>query len=144
MRTNWWTRGRASRLAGTLAVMGIVTLAQGCSSRAQTRSPFDGPAAVGSSSTEDPIRIEVQNLNFNDITIWALRNGQRVRLGRVTGKTDHTFRIGWNVAIPISFNIDVTGGRSCNTQQIGVEPNAVVLLSIPNSVGNQPCRIGRR
>lgn len=88
--------------------------------------------------------MEVQNLNFNDITIWALRNGQRVRLGRVTGKSDRTFRIGWNVAIPISFFVDVTGGRSCNTGRIGVDPNAVVLLSVPSSVGVQPCRIGRR
>lgn len=124
--------------------MGMAILAQGCSGGSQTRSPFDGPATPGSSGAEDPIRIEVQNLNFNDITVWAVRNGQRVRLGRVTGKQDRTFRVGWNVAVPIAFFIDVTGGRSCTTGQIGVEPNAVVLLSIPSSVGVQPCRVGRR
>ena len=91
-----------------------------------------------------PIRVEVQNLNFNDVTIWAVRQGQRIRLGRVTGKTDEVFRTRWNPAMAISFNIDVTGGRSCNTQQVGVDENAVVWVSIPSNVGPQACQAGRR
>ncbi len=107
------------------------------------RSPFDGPVSSGSSA-EDPIQVDVQNLNFNDVTIWAMRQGQRIRLGRVTGKTDQTFRIDWNVALPISFVIDVVGGRGCRTGQIGVDRDSKVWIAIPSNVGTQPCRIGRR
>ena len=105
------------------------------------RSPFDGS---GGTSVAEPIRVEVQSLNFNDVTVWAVRQGTRIRLGTVTGKTDQVFRIDWNAALPISFVIDVIGGRSCTTPRIGVDRNARVWLSIPANVGSQPCRVGRR
>ena len=122
-----------------------VTLAA-CSSRTEGRSPFtDPPPAPGQSSTEDPIRVEIQNLSFNDITVWAVRSGgQRTRIARVTGKTDTTVTIGWNVAVPVSFFIEQTAGRSCSTAQIGVEAQARVWVQVPSNVGRQPCRAGRR
>mgnify|MGYP006167616361 CR=1 FL=1 len=83
-------------------------------------------------------------MNFNDVTMWALRQGQRLRLGNVTGKTDHTFEIDWNVAMSISFVIDVVGGGTCTTPEIGVDPRARVWVSIPSVFGSQPCRVGRR
>jgi hypothetical protein len=121
----------------------VVTSLAGCASRNQAPNPFDGSSPTASGA-EDPIRVEVQNLNFNDVTVWALRQGQRVRLGRVTGKTDETFRINWNPAFPIGFVIDVTGGRSCQTGLVGVDPDAIVWVSVPANVGAQPCYAGRR
>ena len=58
---------------GLLAIALAATLATGCASRNQARSPFDGPGVPGASAAEDPIRIEIQNLSFNDITVWAVR-----------------------------------------------------------------------
>jgi hypothetical protein len=127
-----------------LVVALVATALSACASRNQVPSPFDGPAAAQGRGADEPIRIEVQNLNFNDVTIWAIRQGQRIRLGRVTGKTDQTFRTDWNPAMPISFMIDVTGGRTCNTGQVGVDRNAVVWVSVPSNVGAQDCRAGRR
>lgn len=133
------------RLLRLVALAGIVALGA-CGSRNDSRSPFtDPPRPPGSSATEDPIRIEIQNLSFNDITVWAVRSGgQRTRVARVTGKTDRTVTIGWNVAVPISFFVEQTAGRSCSTGQIGVEPQARVWLQVPSNVGRQPCRAGRR
>lgn len=128
----------------TALMMGLLVCTTSCASRNDVSSPFDGPTSSQRTGSEDPIRIEVQNLNFNDVTIWVVRTGQRVRLGRVTGKTDESFRIDWNVAVPISFVVDVVGGRSCATGEVGVEPNARVWLTVPGSVGVQPCRVGRR
>lgn len=122
------------------ALMGLVACG---TSRGTAPSPFDGTAGSGSGA-EDPIRIEVQNLNFNDLTVWAVRpGGQRTRLGRVTGKTDGTFRLQWNLAVPIYFAVDVTGGRGCRTAQVSVERNARVWVIVPANVGSQPCRVGR-
>lgn len=124
------------------ATLLAVVLLSACGASRAAPSPFEeGPRGAPS---EDPIRVDVQNLNFNDITIWAVRQGQRIRLGRVTGKTDATFRIPWNLAIPISFEIDVVGGRSCRTGQVGVERNAAVWVIVPSNVGSQPCQVGRR
>jgi hypothetical protein len=133
--------------AGLLPVFLVALLAtvlSSCASRNEAPSPFDGSAAAQARGADEPIRVEVQNLNFNDVTVWAIRQGQRIRLGRVTGKTDQTFRTDWNPAMPISFMIDVTGGRTCNTEQVGVDRNAVIWVSVPSNVGAQACRAGRR
>ena len=104
-------------------------------------NPFDPSPPEG---TADRIRVEVQNLNFNDVTVWAMRSSQRIRVGRVTGKTDQTFTIEWNVAVPISFRVDVVAGRSCETERVPVDANSRVWVTIPSSLGLSPCRAGRR
>lgn len=130
-------------LSRSLLLIALLAFAGCGASRNEARSPFDGGRGGGSTS-EDRIRIEIQNINFNDITVWAVRQGQRIRLGRVTGKTDETFTIDWNLALPIYFVVDVTGGRSCRTGQVAVERNARVWVIVPSNVGTQPCRAGRR
>ena len=87
--------------------------------------------------------MEVQNLNFNDVTVWAMRSSQRIRVGRVTGKTDQNFTIQWNVALPISFQIDPVSGRSCTTGLIQVEANSRVRVTVPSSLGVSACRVAR-
>lgn len=128
-----------------LAIAGVLVTLSACSAGGRTLSPFDGPPPEGAMSTDDPISIEIQNLSFNDITVWALRpGGQRRRIARVTGKSDERVRIGWNVAMPIAFFVEQTAGRSCSIPSIGVEADAVVVVSIPSNVGMQPCRSWRR
>lgn len=114
-----------------------------CSACAGSRAlnPFDPSAPTG---IDHRIRIEVQNLNFNDATVFAMRGGQRIRVGRVTGKMDQAFPIDWNVAQPIGFEVDVVGGRSCRTGQVLVEPEGRVWVSIPSDMGYGVCRAGRR
>jgi hypothetical protein len=131
-------------ISSILLVSALLGLTACGTSRSSAPSPFDGTAGRGSTA-EDPVRIDVQNINFNDVTVWAVRpSGQRTRLGQVTGKTDETFRIQWNLAVPIYFAIDVTGGRGCRTGQVSVERNARVWVIVPSNVGSQPCRAGRR
>jgi hypothetical protein len=138
-------RQRAHLTRRSLVAVGILVTASACSAGGRTLSPFDGLPPDGAMSTDDPIRIEIQNLSFNDITVWALRSGgQRRRIARVTGKSDETVRIGWNVAMPISFLVEQTAGRSCSIPAIGVEANAVVVVNVPSNVGLQPCRSWRR
>lgn len=125
--------------------LALAAVLSGCGGGgAGSHNPFDPNAIPGSSAGEDPIQIDVQNSNFNDVTIWAIRSGQRIRLGRVTGKTDERFRIAWNPAIPIYFAIDEVGGRGCRTNSLSVDPNARVWVVIPANMGLQPCQAGRR
>lgn len=138
-------RNTSMKIIPRILLMSALTGLVACgTSRRTAPSPFDGTAG-GGSSAEDPIRVDVQNINFNDITVWALRpGGQRIRLGRVTGKTEETFRIDWNLAVPIYFVIDVTGGRGCRTPQVAVERDARVWVIVPSNAASQPCRAGRR
>ena len=134
---------RRSPMTRTLrAALACVVLfgASGCGLGGNAPNPFDGNVRQAS---EDRLRIQVQNLNFNDVTVFAISSGQRVRLGNVTGKTDRDFRLRWNYSDPISFRIDVVGGDVCATQPILVEPGARVWVQIPNQVGATPCASGR-
>ena len=130
-------------MARIVLMVALATMTGCAASRNSGPNPFTGEG-IGGNPVEEEIRVDVQNLNFNDITLWAVRQGQRVRVGRVTGKTDEMFRINWNLAVPIYFVIDVTGGRSCRTAQVSVEREARVWVSVPSNVGASPCRIGRR
>ena len=132
-------RPRASTAVPLVAVALVATSACGGGS---AHNPFD-PSASRTPGA-DRIRIEVQNLNFNDVTVWAMRQSQRVRVGRVTGKTDQTFTIDWNVANPIWFEVDVVSGRSCRTGQVPVDPQSRVWLVVPSEIGLSACRAGRR
>ncbi len=124
-----------------LALAAILAVAPACSSLGGgAHNPFDGSLEQ---EQEDRLRIQIQNMNFNDITVYAVSLGQRVRLGNVTGKTDQNFRLEWNFANPISFEIDVVGGSGCNTTPIPVDPGARVWVQVPNAVGTSGCRAGR-
>jgi len=131
------------RTLGVVVIAAVVIAAGGCASgsRTEAASPFDGPTG---GEQAQRIRVEIQNLSFNDVTVYAVRSsGQRQRIARVTGKTDQTVTIDWNVAIPVSFYIEQVSGQPCSTGQIGVEPGARVWLTVPSTMG-QPCRAGRR
>ena len=114
-------------LRGLLALGVVLMATSACSSLAgSARNPFDGSLEQ---EQEDRLRIQVQNMNFNDVTIYAVSLGQRVRLGNVTGKSDQSFRLEWNFANPISFEIDVVGGSGCDTTPVPVEQSRSVSVS---------------
>ena len=121
-------------------VLTSVLVASACGLSTNARNPFDGSLAQ---AQEDRLRIQVQNMNFNDVTVFAVSSGQRVRVGSVTGKTDGNFRLTWNYADHISFQISVVGGRNCNTAPIAVDPGARVWVQIPIEIGAGQCRSGR-
>ena len=131
--------GSSDVLRATLVLV-TVAATSACGALANnTPNPFDGAARSG----EDRLRIQIQNMNFNDVTVYAVSSGQRVRLGTVTGKTDESFQIDWNFANPISFQVDVIGGRGCDTSAIPVDPGARVWVQIPSEMGISGCRSGR-
>ena len=125
------------RLVGAICAI-VVTSA--CGVRGNARNPFDGSAER---EQAERLRIEVQNLNFNDVTVYAISAGQRTRLGSVTGKTDGSYTIAWNFANPIQFTVDVVGGRGCTTQPLSVEPGARIWVQIPADIGMRACHSGR-
>lgn len=129
--------GSVPKAACMLLLGVVVSTACGAGS---VRNPFDGSLAQ---AREDRLRVQIQNLNFSDITVYAVSTGQRVRVGNITGKSDGSFRLTWNYANPIHFEISVVGGRDCATQPLPVEPGARVWVQVPNEIGPTPCSSGR-
>jgi len=132
---------RLTRLGVPMLLLLFFGSASGCASLGGSApNPFDGGLRQ---AREDRLRIEVRNLNFNDITVYAVTTGRRVRLGTVTGKTDGNFRLEWNYAEAIGFQVDVIGGRGCNTDRILVDRGARVWVQVPDQLGSARCTTGR-
>ena len=134
------TRRRRRAVHALFGVSALLVLTA-CLGRGGTpNDPFNGRRAEGPGR----LQVEVQNLNFNDLTVFAIRQGQQIRLGDVTGKSNREFAIDWDFAVPVQFRIDIVGGRSCRIREINADPGSSILLHVPANVGLSECRGARR
>ncbi|MEZ4425574.1 MAG: hypothetical protein R3E98_19420 [Gemmatimonadota bacterium] len=118
----------APRRAPLLAVLLLLTTA--CASgnpRGRDDVFREGNAAT--------VQVDVLNLNFADATLWALRGGQRVRLGIARGKQEATFTIPWDFSMPLQVEIDLLAGQRCFTESIDVDPGDVIYLELHENLG---------
>jgi hypothetical protein len=91
---------RSIRIASMAFLMLSIEACVGTSGPSPAPQPELDPAGL---------TVEVENQNFSDATIYAFNNGQRLRLGRVTGKTTETFKFRW-YQNELQMVIDFTGG----------------------------------
>lgn len=89
----------------------------------------------GTADQNQPTVVQVDNQGFLDMTVYATRNSQRVRLGTATGnrKTDLTIPSYLVSGLtPLRFVADPIGGRRASvSQEITVAPGDTVVLMIP-------------
>ena len=83
----------------------ILLLTASCWLWRESGDPFEGP------SPED-VRLEVVNQHFNDVVIYFIPNGQRRRIGVVTGLTNESLDLGDHAEI-------LTGSFRLAAQPIG-------------------------
>ena len=134
-------RAGAGRAVRTMAVLlGLLSAGSCLGKLGRAPDPFTTRPHAGTGAIE----VEVQSLNFNDASIFAIRQGERIRLGTVTGKSDQTFTLDWNFALPLQFEAQLVGGRSCRVQELMVDPGDRLWLRIPVEVSITPCRVGKR
>ena len=104
------------------------------------KNPF---TAQGSGRGQGSIQVRIENQNFGDATIHAIRGGERIRLGLVTGKSEKTFTMRWNFSLPLEFEIDIIGGQGCGVRPMSADPGDRVWVRIPNQIGSSPCYSGK-
>jgi hypothetical protein len=79
--------------------------------------------------------LQVDNQGFLDMTVYALRNSQRVRLGSATGNNKTNLTIPSDLVFgltPLRFIADPIGGnRASVSQEITVAPGDTVVMTIP-------------
>lgn len=119
---------RASHAVRLLAAV-LAFSATGCQTLA--------PNLFGEKRTQPTIRINVTNLNFQDATLHVIRNGERHRLGAVSGKASSSFTIEWRTAQAFQLEIDLLAGGRCTTRQIVLDPGAQVDFQIEVDIRRQ-------
>ena len=89
----------------------------------------------GNSGQNQPTVLQVDNQGFLDMDVYAVRGGQRVRLGIATGNSKTNFTIPPSLVsglTPFRFIADPIGGnRTSVSQEITVTPGDTVVLMIP-------------
>jgi hypothetical protein len=89
----------------------------------------------GSSSPNEPTIVQVDNQGFLDMTVYAVRSVERVRLGTATGNSKTNLRVPpgmVNGLTPLRFIADPIGGnRASVSEEITVAPGDTVVLTIP-------------
>jgi hypothetical protein len=89
----------------------------------------------GPQQPEEATTLKVDNQSIADMTIYAVRGGQRIRLGLATGLRVSTFTIPSSLifgATPLKFLADPIGSnRLPVSDEITVSPGDVVTLTIP-------------
>lgn len=115
------TGGRALALSAFAAVS-----MAGCSTSGSAfRAP--GEEALGA---RDEVEILVRNANFNQVTIYTVRNGAQRRLGIVAGKSDATFRTKWQYA-DMQLRVRFLAGPDYLTERLTVSPGELLELIVP-------------
>ena len=107
------------------------TLAAACSGGDNLPDPF-APQSARS------IQIEVENLHFNQATLHAVREGQRMRLGIVNGKSHGSWRLPWDRGQDLQIEIDILASGACITRPLQVEPGEIVELQIQSRMELSP------
>ena len=91
----------------------------------------------GSSGTDQsqPTVVQVDNLGFQDMDVYAVRSGQRVRLGLAPGSSKTNLTIPSTLVSGLTslrFIADPIGGsRASVSQEITVAPGDTVVMTIP-------------
>ena len=100
--------------------------------------PLEGCARKGGRrvATEvAPTSVRVRNQGFLDVNVYAVRGGQRVRLGTVTGNSAQVLRIpGYLLSgtTPLRFIADPIGSqRQPTSEEIMVSPGDEVTIYVP-------------
>lgn len=93
-----------------------------------------GSDTVFSGGGDGPIQVEVQNRNFLDATVLVFRDGTRIRLGIVNGKTDRTFSVDWSPNLLMVIRVDFLAGDACQTRPILMQPGQRYVLSLRSDI----------
>jgi len=97
------------------------------------------PFTTGGQASE--VHLIVQNRNFADVRLYALRRGRREILGTVGGKTDAEYDIDWDLSDPLQIEIDLLAGPTCFTRELLVDPGDIIELQIaPTFSQSAACR----
>ncbi|MDQ6871057.1 MAG: hypothetical protein M3037_03485 [Gemmatimonadota bacterium] len=89
----------------------------------------------GGNDPSQPTVVEVDNQGFQDMDVYAVRSGQRWRLGLATGSSKTKLTIPPTMVsglTPLRFIADPIGGRRASvSQEITVSPGDIVVMTIP-------------
>lgn len=116
--------GRRTFSTGRIAVLAVVLAGAGFGCGAtRTSSPFVSQA-------DARINIQVVNRNYQQITLYAVWPGRRVRLGTINGTGEANYMLPWDGTYLLQIEIDPLASPDCITEPIWADAGDIILLEI--------------
>ncbi len=78
----------------------------------------------------EDLEIIVRNDNFNQVTVYASREGGGRRLGIVEGKNEARFHLRWHLPY-LQLRVKYLAGRDFVTERLPVAPGELLELIVP-------------
>jgi hypothetical protein len=91
----------------------------------------------GMPAPNDAVTVSVQNNNWQDVDVYAVRSGQRIRLGNVTAARSGVFTLPRAVALAPDLRIQVhplAAPRDYVSSKLSVNPGDIVEVVVGNSL----------
>ena len=108
-------------------IVAVLLLSAACGPRVNAERPEPRPKTT----------VQVRNQNFQDMNVFLLSAGQRIRLGMVTGLSTQVFTLPEDivrVSAQLQFELHPIGGRrNPISETITVMPGDQIVLTIPPS-----------
>lgn len=76
------------------------------------------------------VTLHVRNLNFSEVTLWAVARTGRRRLGTISGKQDSVYSLTWRVSEPLQIEMDLLAGPRCWTEELMIDAGDILDLEI--------------
>jgi hypothetical protein len=113
-----------------------LALLTGCAPQGRRIDPFSSPSARATT-----MRVDDQNNNFNDATIYFTQlGGPERRVGDVVGNGRRSFEVPLDFTADVRFRIELLADGWCTTYPVVVSPGDVIGLQIvPDFPGAANC-----
>lgn len=96
--------------------------------------PGSGDPFAAAQEGPQRVTLHVRNLNFSEVTLWAVAATGRRRLGTVGGKQDSVYSLTWLVSEPLQIEMDLLAGPRCWTEELIVDAGDILDLEIEMDV----------
>ena len=123
---------RTRTIAGGLVPIALVTLSLlGCSGQGGGEAPAPEAREEGATGT---ITIEVTNQRAEEVSLYAILDRQRRRMGIIRGNNSQTFSVPANGVVQLRLEFRITLGPTCITDFVAAGPGDVVPARIPQNL----------
>jgi hypothetical protein len=79
---------------------------------------------------DSQITVRVQNRQFSEVTLWAVSDGGRLRMGTVNSMGTEVVRVPWSGLRPLQVEINLLQGERFLTSPVNVPEGEQVTLVI--------------
>lgn len=94
------------------------------------------PSPFGGDGRRGVVEVRVDNISFNDATVFLVTPRRRQRLGVVQGKSNGRFTLEWEGLQPVQIAVDLLAAQGFVGPSMTIAPGEIIDVQIREPVSN--------